>query len=115
MVYARAHDQTVAEDYYAAMRRVEQRLEIALALQEPVPPGPTGPPLAEGPCRHLLALAEQLAAPELSQATRLELVAQLRQVLAGYPVVQDEKQGTDFGRRQRARPPPSPALGVAIV
>jgi site-specific recombinase XerD len=29
MVYARVHDQTVAEDYYAAMERVEQRLEIS--------------------------------------------------------------------------------------
>jgi site-specific recombinase XerD len=28
MIYARAHDQTVAEDYFAAMERVEQRLEI---------------------------------------------------------------------------------------
>src|SRR5919108_6244935 len=28
MVYARVHDQTVAEDYFAAMERVEQRLEI---------------------------------------------------------------------------------------
>jgi len=29
MIYARAHDQTVADDYFAAMERVEQRLEIA--------------------------------------------------------------------------------------
>jgi hypothetical protein len=28
-VYARVHDRTVAEDYYAAMDRVEQRLQIA--------------------------------------------------------------------------------------
>jgi site-specific recombinase XerD len=28
MVYARAHDQTVAEDYFVAMQRVEQRLNI---------------------------------------------------------------------------------------
>ncbi len=29
MIYARAHDQTVADDYFAAMQdRVEQRLEI---------------------------------------------------------------------------------------
>jgi hypothetical protein len=30
MVYARVHDQTVADDYFAAMQRVEQRLEISL-------------------------------------------------------------------------------------
>jgi hypothetical protein len=29
MIYVRAHDQTVAEDYFAAMGRVEQRLELA--------------------------------------------------------------------------------------
>ena len=28
MIYARAHDQTVAEDYFAAMQRVEERLQI---------------------------------------------------------------------------------------
>jgi site-specific recombinase XerD len=28
MIYAKAHDQTVADDYYAAMGRIEQRLEI---------------------------------------------------------------------------------------
>ncbi len=31
MIYARAHDQTVADDYFAAMERVEQRLEIVPA------------------------------------------------------------------------------------
>ena len=30
MIYARVHDQTVADDYYSAMERVEQRLRIAL-------------------------------------------------------------------------------------
>lgn len=28
IIYAKAHDQTVADDYFAAMQRVEQRLEI---------------------------------------------------------------------------------------
>jgi hypothetical protein len=32
MIYARAHDQTVAEDYFAAMQRVEERMNI---LPEP--------------------------------------------------------------------------------
>ena len=36
MVYARAHDQTVAEDYFAAMERVEQRLEIVPAKQKDI-------------------------------------------------------------------------------
>lgn len=29
MTYARAYDQTVADDYFTAMRRVEERMEIA--------------------------------------------------------------------------------------
>jgi len=28
MIYAKAHDQTVAEDYFAAMEKVEQRIQI---------------------------------------------------------------------------------------
>ena len=28
MIYARAHDQTVADDYFAAMEKVEQRMQI---------------------------------------------------------------------------------------
>ncbi len=28
MIYARAHDQTVEQDYYAAMSRIEQRLAL---------------------------------------------------------------------------------------
>jgi site-specific recombinase XerD len=34
MIYARAHDQNVAEDYFSAMQRVEQRLEIAPVKKE---------------------------------------------------------------------------------
>jgi hypothetical protein len=28
MIFARLHDRTVAEDYYAAMDRIEQRLDV---------------------------------------------------------------------------------------
>src|ERR1700690_3792242 len=34
MIYARAHDQTVADDYFAAMERVEQRMEIVPVQQK---------------------------------------------------------------------------------
>jgi site-specific recombinase XerD len=36
LIYARAYDQTVAEDYFAAMSRVEQRMEIA-SVPKPEP------------------------------------------------------------------------------
>jgi hypothetical protein len=77
MLYARAHDQTVSDDYFAAMQRIEQRLEIVagdsteekyeiVQVQEQM---------------QVLAWIEQLARPELCLADRLGLVTQLRQLL----------------------------------
>jgi integrase len=74
MIYAKAHDQTVADDYYAAMGRIEQRLEI-------VPLEPETPPEPEPRNSELLSLTEQLAQPELSLDMRLLLVAQMRAIL----------------------------------
>jgi hypothetical protein len=77
MIYARVHNRTVAEDYYAAMERIEQRLDV-------------GPPPeqdhAEAPVNgseraQLLELAARLAMPELGVESRLNLVEQVRQVL----------------------------------
>jgi site-specific recombinase XerD len=67
-VYARIHDQTVAEDYFAAMSRVEQRLDI-------VP----GHDVEEG--RQVLVWIMRLALPELGYGERLEIAAQLKQAL----------------------------------
>jgi hypothetical protein len=36
MIYTRADDQTVAEDTFTAMQRVEQRLEIVPAKQKDI-------------------------------------------------------------------------------
>lgn len=75
MVYARAHDQTVAEDYFAAMERVEQRLEIVptgrkdmevVKVQEP---------------EKLMQLIEQLEMPELRFEERLGITGQLREIV----------------------------------
>jgi site-specific recombinase XerD len=69
MVYARMHDRAVAEDYYAAMAKVENRLALATEIGETD--------------RHtyLLQLADWLAEPQLDLDTRLDLVAQMRLVL----------------------------------
>lgn len=73
MVYARAHDQTVAEDYFAAMQRVEQRLDIlpveqknyeVVNVQEPT---------------KVFHLIGQLELPELGYRERLDIAAQLRE------------------------------------
>jgi site-specific recombinase XerD len=96
MIYARAHDQTVADDYYRAMRSVERRLNLlgeVVAEDEPV---------ADGERAELLALAVQLAQPELSFDLRLEMVAHMRRVLNGQNG-QSLADGSDI--RQRSPPP----------
>ena len=80
MIYARVHDQTVADDYYAAMQKVEQRLDL-LGEQENIQVSTTENERAQ--LLALLALTEQLAAPELGTEIRLDIVAQMRQVLIG--------------------------------
>lgn len=76
LVYARAHDQTVADDYFAAMQRVEQRLEI-VPQQEKEYEVVNVPPTAQ-----LLVWVEQLALPQLCQEERLEIAESLKQALA---------------------------------
>ena len=79
MVYARAHDQTVAEDYFAAMQRVEQRLQIGeekreyevVKVQEP---------------EKIIQLIERLELPELCLEERLDISFQLRDL---FRVVQE--------------------------
>jgi hypothetical protein len=71
MIYAKAHDQTVADDYFAAMERVEQRLALddgiiqqedeVVKVQE-----------------QILVFAEQLAQPKISFSERLSIAEQLR-------------------------------------
>jgi hypothetical protein len=76
MIYARAHDQTVAEDYFAAMKRVEQRLEIVPPKQEEPATKTTPSPEYE----QVLALAEELSLPELSRDGRLAIAQRLREL-----------------------------------
>jgi hypothetical protein len=77
LTYARVHDQTVADDYYMAMDSVEKRLEL---VREPEKLPET---ILEGERELLLVLAEQLAQPEVSLETRLNLAAQIRLILTG--------------------------------
>jgi hypothetical protein len=82
MVYARVHDQTVADDYYAAMSQVEKRLDLLGIQQE------ASTPIAESERTQLLALTTQLEQPELSLDTRLEITAQMRELLLGKEEIQ---------------------------
>lgn len=80
MIYARVHDRTVAEDYYAAMAVIEKRLEPHL------PPVPELALTQNGNGRYengsdnqpLLALVDDLAGGDLDERQG-QLVAELRQ------------------------------------
>ncbi len=84
MIYARVHDRTVAEDYYAAMNSIEKCLD----------PSPIVNTSVQSVCVNeqvqLLELVSQLAEPQLELNTRLTLVEQMRQVLNGKPAEQIE-------------------------
>lgn len=80
MIYARAHDQTVADDYFAAMQRVEQRLEIVPAEQKDFEVVNVQEP------EKLTQLIERLEIPELCYEERLDLTLQLREL---FGVVQE--------------------------
>jgi site-specific recombinase XerD len=96
MIYARAHDQTVAEDYFTAMQRVEQRLDIAPAPKEEPKPACHLSRELRGVCGlsrenevdnapqpgQVLVWIERLALPELCQQERLEIAEHLKQVLS---------------------------------
>ncbi len=82
MIYARAHDQTVAEDYFAAMQRVEERLEI---LPEPKQKKEDEVVKVQEP-EKLIQLIEQLELPELCFEERLDITSQLREL---FGVVQE--------------------------
>jgi site-specific recombinase XerD len=78
MIYARVHDRTVAEDYYAAMAQIEKGLDLAIGTDAT---DNTGDPIDAGERAQLLELASELTAPQLSLDVRLGLVAQMCRVL----------------------------------
>jgi hypothetical protein len=85
MIYARVHDQTVADDYYAAMQEVEKRLDLLGTQQEDV-----SAPISDDERGQLLELTKQLELPELKLETRLRIATQMREVLSG-------KEASPFG------------------
>ena len=91
IVYARAHDQPVAEDYFAAMERVEQRLEIVPAEQKDIEVVKVQEP------EKLIQLIEQLETPELCFEERLGITLQLRGL---FGVVQELEPAMAFGECQ---------------
>ena len=101
MIYARVHDRTVAEDYYAAMDVVEKRLEVV----SPEKDEDAEPQVNDDERMHLLGLATQLAEPNLNVGTRLDLVGKMCQVLnQSTPSKEKLPMRQENGRRPRAPP-----------
>ena len=112
MIYARVHDQTVADDYYSAMERVEQRLDFA-PPEAPADEPNGSKPLSDGEREQILDLVEQLAEPKLGVEVRLSLVECLRRVLDHRLPAEREPTPNENGRRPRAPPLPSSASSWA--
>jgi hypothetical protein len=70
----RAHDQTLAEDYFAAMQRVEKRLQI---VPEPKQKTEDEVVKVQEPIK-LFQLKEKLEIPELCYEERVSITSQLR-------------------------------------
>jgi hypothetical protein len=82
MIYARAYDQTIADDYFTAMSRVEQRMEIA-PLPKPVEEtNDEYEVVKEQERTQLVTWLECLALPDLCQEERLEIVDHLKHALS---------------------------------
>jgi site-specific recombinase XerD len=82
MIYARVHDQTVADDYFAAMQRVEERLQFT---QEPNHEDDEDVSVQER--TQLFHLIKQLESPDLCLEKRLSITGQLRDKLLMSPRV----------------------------
>jgi len=75
LTYARVHDQTVAEDYFAAMSSVEKRLDLLGKEEE------KAQEVSENEREELLALTDQLLGPKLSLELCLEVAKKMKMVL----------------------------------
>lgn len=72
MIYARVHDQTVEEDYFSAMNRIEKRLEL---LDKPIEiTSSISQP-------QLVSLVEQLFTPFLAEEARINIACQIKERL----------------------------------
>jgi len=95
LIYARVHDQTVADDYFAAMQRVEQNLELDIRPKE------QEVEVVNVQRREkLLEFAGQLAQPELCWAERMAIGAQLLMLFDVFkehpPPREDDEVVTEF-------------------
>ena len=84
MIYARVHDQVVAQDYAAAMAMIEERLQPQLHPlpgQDPSSNGHSPGTNGDGKATHLLTLVAELQLELLTHSQQV-VVSQLQQGLA---------------------------------
>ncbi len=105
MVYARAYDQTVEADYFAAMSRVEQRLLVAPE------PEPTIAVVTDDEKVQILAIAGQLAAPEAEPEMRRNLFEQMLCLLFGGQTFPETVLSVEAGSQVWIPPPVDVAVG----
>jgi hypothetical protein len=103
MIYARVHDRTVAEDYYAGMAEIEKNLDLAAGQPSASGTNDAGVALSTGERVQLLELIGRLAEPQLDAEVRMSLIEQIRQLLTLGTSERVEKL-TD-GNVQQRRPP----------
>ncbi|GAB4506926.1 MAG: hypothetical protein Fur0017_31750 [Anaerolineales bacterium] len=83
LIYAKDYDQTVADDFYTAMARVEARLSlIPTGEAAPGEPEEKQDEVVKVPTVKLMNWMERLSRPELGQKERLEIAECLRQALS---------------------------------
>lgn len=104
MTYARVHDQTAADDYYAAMAHIEARLQLGPSMP------PASPPVTSDERTQLLALAASLAKPELATEDRLALAQRMQSVLISGSA--SAETGMLVASRNERDPP---AVGFVLV
>ena len=78
MIYARVYNQTVAEDFYAAMERVEERLSVVPEMREEGKIEAKYDEVVKVPTAKMLDWLDLLSCPELGQNERLELAGKLK-------------------------------------
>jgi integrase/recombinase XerD len=81
MIYARVHDRTVAEDYYAAMAQIEKGLDLTAEQAPADGTGDAGVTTSAEERAQLLELLNRLAEPHIDSEVRMDLVRQVRRIL----------------------------------
>ena len=104
MIYARVHDQTVADDYYAAMEQVEKRLELLEAQEETK--------RADWRDRALPAscIDGAVGGAGAEPGSASGIAAQMSFLLTGEAMVLASFPINEYGRKLWEHPPPSPVL-----